>query len=795
MPYSIVAAVDDTPSLPLDYGDAETPVVLNSWAAERLGAGVGDTVSMAYYRPETIDGRPEEVTVSMTVTDVVPITEPATPYRRNRRATFDSPPTVYNDPFLTPTVPGITDQRSISDWDLPFELDRQTTRDDDEYWNRHRLTPKAFVPRRIGLEWFAGRFGDVTSVRLPAGTDEADVMAVLRPSLESLGWAAVPIGVMQRRASAGTTPFDGLFLALGFFIIAGALILVAMLTRLAWEDRSAVLGVMTASGWRPGRVLRLVAAESLLVAAVGAVFGGALGVVYARAILSTLSTRWVGAVASPFLEYHASGRSLVLGPVLAASAGVVVALVTTRRAVRRTPRNLLRGGGDGDSGARGGLVWGGAAVAGAVIAAAMTWATVGRGGMAAAGLAVGAAFLWAAAGVAAMRWWMTADGDGGSVMRLAVSGVRRHPTRSLLAVSLMTLASLLPVAMTAFAARPSAGGTGGFDYVGRSSVPLTPDLSDPPVASEIASGFGGEVYPVRTHGGADASCVNLYAAASTPTVLGVDRRFVETSGAAFDWADAGDDGWSTLLRPATGTADDPMPIILDENTALWSLKMTGGVGERRVETIDGEEVHFVVAGLLRNTILQGALIVGEANYTRLFPDDSGDSLFLIRGEAADAAALEDRLGDVGMDVRPAADVLAELLAVQNTYLRAFQSLGVLGLLLGLFGLVVAQVRGVLVRRGELATMRAAGFSRGRLAALILAETAVLLIAGIGIGVAAAVLGLLPALLGYAAVGGGVSGVGPVVSVAVVAAIGIAVAWFVSDRVSRMPLVESLRAAA
>ena len=62
-----------------------------------------------------------------------------------------------------------------------------------------------------------------------------------------------------------------------------------------------------------------------------------------------------------------------------------------------------------------------------------------------------------------------------------------------------------------------------------------------------------------------------------------------------------------------------------------------------------------------------------------------------------------------------------MLAVQNTYLETFQSLGALGLLLGTLGLATVQFRSVLERRQELALMRAAGFRRGRLAKMVMSK--------------------------------------------------------------------------
>ena len=74
------------------------------------------------------------------------------------------------------------------------------------------------------------------------------------------------------------------------------------------------------------------------------------------------------------------------------------------------------------------------------------------------------------------------------------------------------------------------------------------------------------------------------------------------------------------------------------------------------------------------------------------------------------ATLESTLAEEGFDVVDAREQLAQFLAVQNTYLSTFQSLGALGLLLGTIGLAVVQLRSVLERRGELALMRAGGFT-------------------------------------------------------------------------------------
>src|SRR5690606_34070164 len=97
-------------------------------------------------------------------------------------------------------------------------------------------------------------------------------------------------------------------------------------------------------------------------------------------------------------------------------------------------------------------------------------------------------------------------------------------------------------------------------------------------------------------------------------------------------------------------------------------------------------------------VFQGVLLMSEENFQRLYPEQSGYRYFLIGDEPGDGTRLsqedsvelsrllETELADYGFDAEPVVDRLAAFLAVQNTYLSTFQTLGGLGLLLGTFGL-------------------------------------------------------------------------------------------------------------
>ena len=253
-------------------------------------------------------------------------------------------------------------------------------------------------------------------------------------------------------------------------------------------------------------------------------------------------------------------------------------------------------------------------------------------------------------------------------------------------------------------------------------------------------GLGGTtIVPLRVRAGDDASCLNLYQPRQ-PRVIGISTDRVDLN--SFAWSHR-PDGFDRLA--ASG---QPIPVVLDEATATYSLKL----GLRDKFDLDdgrGGTIHCQIVGLLKNSIFQGSVLMADEAFRRAFPNESGFRMFLVRTPAgktdAVAATLEDVLGDYGLDAQRTDDILRALLAVQNTYLSTFQSLGALGLLLGTFGLAAVQLRNVFERRGELALLRAAGFSRRRLGRIVLYENAVLLIAGLAVGVVAALVAVLPHL--------------------------------------------------
>jgi ABC-type antimicrobial peptide transport system permease subunit len=788
IPYSTIAAVDSVDRLGPLLDEANRPIgplgddqiVLNRWAADDLGVKPGDRIRVTYFLPETMDGLTVETSVDLTLTGVADFTEPIEPFGRDQLPVFDKRPTGANDSHLTPEVRGITDQDSINRWEVPFRLTRKVRQQDEDYYDRHRLTPKGFVSLATGQRLWGSRFGKITSVRIaaPQGLDLAqtdqyvdeltrEFLREARTSHAELGFPFIPIKQQGLMSSRGTTPFDLLFLSLSVFIIAAALMLVALLFRLGIEQRADQVGLLLAVGLRRRQASRLLATEGVLVAAIGGVVGVAAGYGYAWLMLVGLRTLWLGAVLTPFLRMHWTLRSLATGYGL----GVLVSAITITWSIRQLRNISLR------------ALLAGRAVEPLVPArAGRPLATLVAAGLLAIALALvtaaaklGAnwqAFLFVAGGTSALASMLICVGsrlrEGGSwplegavpLVRLAARSAARNPGRSTMTIGLMASATFLIVALSSFRLDPTDAGTGGFDLVAESAQPVLADLGTPAgrdqlLGDEASVLDGSEVLSLRVKAGDDASCNNLYKA-NRPRVLGVPvdmvRYFDTPAVPAFSWAASAGQSEEERANPwrllEKSYGEDIVPVIIDRNTAMYGLGLFGGIGQNfSYQYENGVTVNFHVVGLLSNSVLQGSLLIGQAQLECHFPDVSGYRYFLIRSGAGKtqevADALEESLGDQGFDARPSRQTLENLLAVQNTYLSTFQSLGALGLVMGTLGLATVQLRSVLERRAELALLRAAGFRRRRLAEMVILENAVLLVGGLGVGMGAALVAVLP----------------------------------------------------
>lgn len=758
IPYSTVTALDDAAFLT----PTNDEIVLNEWAAADLGAAIGDRVRLSYYVTGPF-GELDTRKAVFTLSGVVSLAGGAA------------------DPGFTPLYEGITDSKSIADWDPPFPVDLKRIRPkDDAYWERHQATPKAFIAFDRGVELWADAattLGRTTSIRITSGDAAAVAETIERALLRELdpaklGLAFSPVRAEAIAAGSGSTDFGVLFIGFSFFLIASAGVLVILLFRLGVERRSSEIGTLLAVGFARRQVSRLLLAEGAVLATVGSALGVAAAGGYAWLMLAGLRSWWSQAVNAPFLRLHASPVSLVVGFL----GSIMVALLTIGFAVRDVKRSTIRelmAGGLSSGRPQGTLGQGRVAdlivvlaIGGAGVMFAMV-ATTELVSPAVGFFAIGALTLVAT--LLLIRRWLRGDSrsrverpGAAALVSLGFRNARRHPRRSILIVSLIASATFVVTTIQTFRVEVDSdqtgrrSATGGFSLYAESAVPLQFDLNtaagldalnvvpQPPDALDDVT-----VYPFRLSGDDETSCLNLYVP-KKPRIIGATDAMMERGGFVFDstmdLAESDDENpWQLLAHVFE---DGAIPAIGDEAAVKWQLH--SGLGKDLViDDERGQPVRLRFVALLKGSALQSELVIAESNFRQVFPSVGGYSFFLIETPSDTAGRVgelfERELAPFAFDAAATVDRLAGFYAVQNTYLSTFQALGGVGLILGTVGLAAVMLRNLWERRGELALLRALGFSKAALRTMVLAENAALVIAGLFAGFGAGIVAVGPSI--------------------------------------------------
>ena len=804
IPYSLVTAVDEEQFKLLagkDISSQLPPIVLNDWAASDLGVREGDQITLEYYLWQDA-GRLETKTATFSLVSVVPM--------RGLAA----------DRNLVPEYPGISGSENLSDWDPPFPVDLQRVRQKDEdYWHAFKTTPKAFVPLKTGQTLWQSRFGNATSLRfwsnnttVSTGQFAEQLRETLDPAL--LGVLTTPVRNEGLQASRGATDFGEYFLYFSFFLVVSALLLTTLFFKLGVEQRIREIGIMRAVGYGPGLIRTLFLAEGTIVAITGSILGLLGAIAYAGLMMFGLRTWWVGAVGTTALKLHISAQSLITGAGGGIAAAVICVAFTLRGLQKYATRGLLAGQLKSDlPRARRSRSFPFAIVATVIGSALLVLAATRAIGQVAGFFGGGTVLLIAF--LLFQSVWLRRERKGylggngwWPIVRLGIRNTTYRPARSILCIALIASAVFIIVAVDSFRHRAGAesldrkSGTGGYPLLANSLVPLVKDPNSHEGQEDLnlrednpESPFTGVTFTrFRVKPGDDASCLNLYQPRN-PRIIAPTNDFIQSNRFAFQGSLASnsqetENPWLLLNREF---ADGAIPVIADANSLTYVLHSK--LGDDFVIQNGDREIKLRIVGALADSLFQSELLMSEAHFTRLFPDEQGYRFFLIDLPSSDrtatvSAALEDRLSDYGFDVQPSAERLANFHRVENTYLSTFQMLGGLGLLLGTVGLSAILLRNVLERRRELALMRAVGYNSQHFTLMIVAENVVLLVAGLVTGMFCAFLAISPVLLtrhgGFSNPSLGLLLLGVLVS-------GLAASILATWTTLRAPLLASLRA--
>ncbi|UCG56968.1 MAG: ABC transporter permease [Phycisphaerales bacterium] len=753
-PYSMVAAMAPSgqAGAVVTTSMRDDEIVINQWLADDIEAGVGDSIEVTYFALGPMR-KLEERKAGFRVLKILPMEQPAV------------------DPELMPDFPGLADADNCRDWEpgIPIDLDKIRDRDED-YWDRYRGTPKAFITLEAGRELWSNRYGNLTAVRYPLGNHsresvEKSLSQAVDPA--SVGLFLQPVRQRGLQAGDQATDFGQLFLGLSMFLVLSALILMALVFVFGVESRGRQIGMLLAVGFSPRLVRGLFFIEGGVLAVLGAIAGAGGGLIYTKAMIYGLATLWRGAVAGSEILFHAEPVTLLIGTL----SGILVALIAIRLALRkqasRPARELLSGIAEEQflavarAGRRRRGLWVAlASIAAAAVLLVLFGASSSRA-VSAAFFGIGVLVLIAGIGLGHTLLAAGHFGHTRPVVSLSGLGLRnamRRRGRSLALAGLLACGIFLVISVAANRHDPLAGsdrrdsGTGGFSLFGESAIGFLQDLNGESTRQSmgLADHLPDDVSVVqlKVHDGDDASCFNLNRA-QRPRLLGVEPEKLLTRG-AFGFADVADksrlkEAWSLL---DLDLGENVVPAVGDYPTVVWALGKSLGDDLEYVDE-KGQTFRLRLVGMINGSILQGSLLISAPQFTKRYPSEDGYRMYLIDTPEDTAAEAAEKLSfamrDFGLALVPAKQRLADFSTVEHTYLSIFQMLGGLGLVLGSIGLGLVVLRNLLDRRGELGMLRAVGFDKATLARVVFYEHWGLMLYGLACGSAAALMAVGPAL--------------------------------------------------
>ena len=697
MPYSFVTATDKL------KGD-ET--ILTDYAARRMNAHVGDSVTMEYYVSQ--GGLKKLLTRShrFRVSGIVPISE------------FQKQADMISADF-----PGLSGVKRCTDWnsDLPIDMSRITKADED-YWATYRQTPKAMVSLdAVGKDWI-GSYGVATKVMCDTAR-----MKLLTP--QSFGIAVVHPRMAALDAAQNGTDFGTLFLALGFFIIVAAILLMQNPLSEMYQLRRSEIQLLSSLGFSKHQVFRRLFSEAVPVVLISAPIGVLLGYAYAAVILQLLAGPWSGVVHTDGFAIHANIMTVILSFIISVILAIIVLALTIKGCQKskvESQRSKVEGRKE---------------------------------------------FFNSQFSI----FNFIRQAHQAEASQLSTFKYYRHQHR----LSFITLALGVLTVFAVGVNRPdlshsSEAATGGYQYYGESRIPLQYDLNTAAGRhhlhlDDLPSDFRFLQLPKHTED--EASCMNLNHV-ETPSVLGMSPEDMKSFGIESNLSPL-----TSNLSPLTSNPSpltSTIPIAVDSEALLWSMMKKVG-DTLTYHASDGRKVNVVIAAEYPTGIFHGNAIMPIDCFRQLWPDEMGSRVVLMKMENGELTCfskmslankgesgkeqsstltpnistlisnLTTSLSDYGFTLIPSVERLQHFFEVTDTYLRIFLSLGVLGLLLGLVSLLIVIRKNLVARHEEIRLYHALGFPTATIVRMFRREQLVVPLLAILTGAGACLLisALLP----------------------------------------------------
>ncbi len=707
IPYSFVTAIDRYKGELLEKHE----IILSDYSARRLQAKAGDKIKVSYFTSQDLKTLQTKL-VELRVKKIVPIAE------------------LQEDKSLSTDFPGLSDVERCTDWDsdLPINMDLITD-EDEKYWEQYRSTPKALIAYEAIVTDWSNAYGNATAIRI---TDSVPDLGALRS--EMFGIQLIYPREAGIYAAKNGVDFSSLFLALGFFIIISAMLLILIPLSEMLYQRRYEFELLGALGFTRKRIIRILWRETAPVVLLSSIAGVIGGLLYTTLIIWLLGNIWKGATHTDGFSVYPSFITILIGFLVGIILSLWLLRCTIARHLKRKQSLYKR-----NQPSLGIKKW----VAILFTLLVIIIITVNL-------FIVQSITLFVVTGVilivAAALWVDYIICLKGSVASIELCS-SKLVWRTLYAGRKQSILSFFTLAIGVFIVF-SVGlnrrgfsdssqlrvGTGGYSLWCESTVPVYHNMA----TAEGRAKLSLTDLPAETEllqclrlSADDASCLNLNKVI-TPTVLGVDINALHP---------LLKNELSNKMQVSEGNI---YPALVDATVLTWSLMKNIGdtlwyEGDR------GQTVGLRLVGTLPNTIFQGNVLINRNHFSTIWEETTGSEVFLLKVEESQKEPvknlLSQALNEYGVRVSTTNDRLREFNTVTDTYLTIFLTLGGLGLLLGIMSFIIVVRKNLAMRYGEINLYHTLGFTNNKIERILHYENLLVPLYAIVTGIVGSLVGV------------------------------------------------------
>lgn len=615
--------------------------------------------------------------------------------------------------YLSSFIPGMSDSDHCRDWESGFDIDFSKIRKKDEaFWEKYQSSPKAFISLKSGKAFWNNPFGNQTEIFIESSEGPDTISNTILKTLPNYSFSIIPIKTAFEHAANQSFDFTSLFIALSFFLFISVFIIAYLQFTVLIEERSEELKLFQTLGFNDKVIKKILRIEFIFIIFLSAIIGACLSPLSTNMILNLLTTSWSETTQLQSLPFSFSLSSILNGAIIHFLVCLSFFHFTLRKVLNKKEKSkpIKRTFSQYIS-----ITF--------FVIGFFLYITPYQNQTQAylfsflAGLSVLTACTFLLSFL--LNYFSKRTISPFTRWTVIIRNINQLKTQHLLSSILLASGLFFSLTMQNFKLdfNDIKMQKEGFLPYHTFLTCHTPQYQSPKALNQDLLNKEeklilqeAQFVPLYSSNGDDASCLNLIRK-KTPPIYGIETKQLDPNFLKINNSLFNESSVKELLQK-TLDSENTLPIIIDEASMMWNLKMFLG-DYFEFKNHHGETFKLKIVGTTAPNLLQGKVLLSAENFKKYIQQDLSYDFFLVSSKEP-YEQLKSILQKItfknNIETQKSSSMLSAFNEVQNTYLIIFQSLGLLSILLGSIGFSLNIIRNFFNRSIDHDLLKSLGFS-------------------------------------------------------------------------------------